>query len=149
MSQNHPGPGQGSAFSPDLSSIREFFKGDRFARHSAIELVDLAPGYARAKMDLQSFHHNGVGIVHGGAIFTLADFAFAVASNSHATLAVAINATISIVKATTEGVLWAEAREVSRSYRLGTYSVEVKNEVGELIALFQGTVYRKGDPLPL
>jgi acyl-CoA thioesterase len=92
---------------------------------------------------------NAVGIVQGGAIFTLADYAFAAASNSHGTVAVAVNANISFMKALSAGTLIAEAREVSKSYKLGTYTVEVKDEQGELVALFQGMVYRKQDPIPV
>jgi acyl-CoA thioesterase len=129
--------------------VRRFFDRDAFASHSGIELLEVGAGHARAKMVLQPFHHNGIGIAHGGAIFTLADLAFAAASNSHGTVAVAINATISIVKAAREGTLWAEAREVSRGHKVATYLVEVKDDAGDLVALFQGTVYRKSDPLPV
>ena len=121
---------------------------DQFAAHCNIELVSVSPGAAVAKLRLQPHHLNGVGIVQGGAIFTLADFAFAAASNSHGTVAVAINVNISFLKAVRTGVLWAEAREMSKNFKLGAYTVEVKDEAGELIALFQGMVYRKQDPLP-
>ena len=132
-----------------MESIKKFFDKDLFARHSGIELLEVSPGHARARMTLQPFHQNGIGIAHGGALFTLADLAFAAASNSHGTVAVAISASISIVKATREGTLWAEAREVARSFKVGTYVVEVKNDAGELVALFHGTVYRKSEELPL
>ncbi len=99
-------------------------------------------------MALQPFHLNGLSIAHGGALFTLADFAFALASNSHGTVAVAVNASISIMKATTEGTLWAEAREVSKNHRLGTYTVEIRDDAGDLVALFQGLAYWKSDPIP-
>jgi acyl-CoA thioesterase len=87
--------------------------------------------------------------VQGGAIFTLADFAFAAASNSYGTVAVAINVSISFLKATSSGVLVAEAKETSRNPRLGTYTVDVRDESGDLVATFQGMVYRKKDPLPV
>ncbi|MEI7729821.1 MAG: PaaI family thioesterase [Verrucomicrobiota bacterium] len=121
---------------------------DRFAALSNIELVEVSLGHARAKMTIQSHHHNGLGIVHGGAVFTLADFTFAAASNSHGTMAVAINASISIMKASKSGVLYAEAKEVSRNPKLGNYSVEIKDDQGELVALFHGLAYRKTDKLP-
>ena len=60
-----------------------------------------------------------------------------------------MSATLSIVKATREGTLWAEAREVGRSRKIGTYTVELKDDAGDLVALFQGTVYRKSEVLPL
>jgi len=63
-------------------------------------------------------------------------------------VAVAINASISFLKASSTGALTAEARELARNYKTGTYLVEVKNDQGELIAIFQGMVYRKQDKLP-
>jgi acyl-CoA thioesterase len=121
---------------------------DRFAKQCGIELVSVEPGRARTRMSITPEHLNGVGIVQGGAIFTLADFAFAAASNSHGTIAVAINVSISFLKATSSGVLVAEAKETSRNPKLGTYTVEVRDESGELVAVFQGMVYRKKDSLP-
>jgi acyl-CoA thioesterase len=130
------------------SSIQRFFKNDKFAERANIELVSVSPGQARAKMSLHPHHLNGYGTVQGGAIFTLADFAFAAASNSHGTVAVAINVSITFMKAGTTGTLWAEARELSRNFKLGSYTVEVKDDAGELVALFQGLVYRKSEKIP-
>ena len=125
-----------------------FLKRDHFAAHANIELLSITPGEARAKMAIRPCHLNGVGTVMGGAIFTLADFAFAAASNSHGTVAVAINVSISFLKAATTGTLWAEAREISKNFKLGSYTVEVKDDQGEMVALFQGMAYRKKDKLP-
>jgi acyl-CoA thioesterase len=131
-----------------MESVRRYFKGDKFAERANIELLSVAPGQARAKMTLHGHHLNGYGTVQGGAIFTLADFAFAAASNSHGTVAVAINVSITFMKAGREGTLWAEAREISRNYKLGSYTVEVKDDAGEMVALFQGMVYRKSEKIP-
>ena len=89
-----------------------------------------------------------MGTVHGGAIFTLADFTFAAAANSHGNVSVAIDANITFMKAGVSGTLWAEAREVSKNFKLGSYAVEVKNDQGDLVAQFQGLVYRKKEKLP-
>lgn len=129
------------------SDVERYFTLDRFARHLGITLVKTSPGYAKVKMIVGKDHLNGVGIVHGGAIFSLADCAFAVASNSHGTVALAINATISFFRATREGELFAEAREVARNPKLATYEVTVTDELGDIVALFQGTVYRKREEL--
>jgi len=126
-----------------MDKIRDFFKNDQFARHSGVELLDVSPGYAKARMNVQEFHLNGANMVHGGAIFTLADLAFAVASNSHGTLAVAINASIWYVRASSEGTLFAEAKEVSINPKLATYSIDITNDQGDMIATFEGMVYRK------
>ncbi|HEY5914855.1 MAG TPA: hotdog fold thioesterase [Verrucomicrobiae bacterium] len=129
--------------------IRKCLSQDRFAAHCGIELISVEPGCARVKMTVEPTHWNGLGTIQGGAIFTLADFAFAAASNSHGTIAVAINVNISFMKAVKTGTLWAVAREVSRSFKIANYTVEVKDDGDELVALFQGMVYRKKEPLPV
>jgi len=130
-----------------MEKIKEFFKRDKFAEHCGIKLLEVAKGYARAKMDIAGSHLNGVGTVQGGAIFTLADLTFAAASNSHGTVAVAINVNISFVKAVKKGALFAEAKETSINPKLGTYDVRVTDENGGLIAIFEGMVYRKEQKL--
>ena len=92
-------------------------------------------------------HLNGVDMAHGGAIFSLADLAFAAASNSHNRVSVAVNATISFHKAAREGALVAEAEEVALHPKLASYLVRVRDEQGDLIATFQGMTYRKNDSL--
>ena len=130
-----------------METIKRWMKNDKYAELSNLELISVSPGQARAKMTLHPHHLNGVGTVMGGAIFTLADFAFAAAANSHGTVAVAINVSISFLKAAKAGALWADAREISRNFKLGSYTVEVKDDQGELVALFQGMVYRKQDKI--
>ena len=98
-------------------------------------------------MKIEPHHLNGARTVHGGAIFTLADFAFAAASNSHGTLAMGINTSTSFVKAATHGTLYAEAQEQTKNPKLATYSVLVTDDSGETVAIFQGMVYRKGQPI--
>ena len=132
-----------------MDHLNRFFQNDRFAERANIELLSVSPGQARAKMTLHPHHLNGYGTVQGGAIFTLADFAFAAASNSHGTVAVAINVSITFMKAVATGTLWAEAREVSKNFKIGSYIVEVKDDQGELVATFQGLAYRKKDKLPV
>lgn len=123
------------------------FEQDKFAKTSGIELIEALPGYAKASMKICETHHNAVGIVHGGAMFTLADFAFAVASNTHGRVSLAINAEIAFFKALSVGTLSAVAKEISLNNKLATYLVEIKNEKEELIAHFKGTVYRKKETI--
>ena len=132
----------------DPDALKRFFKNDRFAGHADIELLSVSAGCATARMTLHPHHFNGVGTVHGGAIFTLADFTFAAAANSHGTVAVAINANITFMKAAKAGTLRAEAREMSKNFKIGSYVVEVKDDQGDLVAQFQGLAYRKQDRLP-
>ncbi len=84
--------------------LKEFFRRDQFAASCGIELLEVSPGGSKVSMKVEERHLNGLRTVHGGAIFTLADFAFAVACNSHGTVAVALNVNISFVKAAFPGM---------------------------------------------
>jgi len=130
-----------------MEAVRNFFKNDTFAEHIGIELLEVSEGRAKAKMEIKEHHLNGIDIAHGGAIFSLADLVFAVASNSHKTIALGINASISYLKAAASGTLIAEAKEVSLNPKLATYEVRVTDETDDIIAIFLGTVYRKKDKI--
>jgi len=132
----------------DLEALKRFFENDRFAASSGMRLLELRPGFARTSLEIEDRHLNSVGIVQGGAIFTLADLAFAMACNSGGKVAVAINTNLSFLKATRSGTLYAEATEVARSRKISTCTVQVTDKAGELVALFQGTAYIKEDPFP-
>lgn len=131
-----------------MQQLMQFFSAeDLFARHTGIELVDAGPGWAKVSMKIQPFHFNAAKTVHGGAIFTLADFAFAVASNSHGTLAMGINTSVNFVKAATSGTLHADAMEQAKGPKLASYSVMVTDDAGDVVAIFQGMVYRKKESI--
>ncbi len=130
-----------------MNDINKYLKSDLFARQLGIELLTVSPGKAKAKIKITQNHLNSAGTVHGGAIFALADFAFESASNSYGTLALGINVNISYFKAVSSGILYAEAKEISFNPKLATYLINITNERGDIIALFQGTVYRKKDKL--
>jgi acyl-CoA thioesterase len=131
-----------------MENIKKALAQDHFALETVgMELVEMAPGQAKVKMEVCSKHLNGLGTVQGGAIFTLADLALAAASNSHGTVAVLVNASVSYFKAISQGVLYAEAREESLKNKLATYTVRVTDGEQELIALMQATVYRKKEAL--
>ena len=127
----------------------DFFGGDRFAALAGVELLDVAPGRSTARLTVAPHHLNSVGIVQGGAIFTLADFAFAAACNAAGQAAVAVAMNLSCLKPTTAGVLVAEAVEISRSRRISVCTVRVVNQDDALVALFQGTASIRDDRLPV
>lgn len=128
--------------------IFEFLKGDKFALFAGVELVEVRKGYAKARMEIKPMHLNGGGVCQGGAIFTLADLAFAAAVNSHARLTLSIQTDIRFLQAESAGYLYAEAVEIDDRKRLSTCEVKVTNEKGELVATFNGTGYRKDMELP-
>lgn len=114
--------------------IIEFFKKDRFAVYNGIKLLQAEPGYAVAKLDITDNHLNGLDVVQGGAIFTLADLAFAAAANAHGQATLSINANINFFKSTPGKTLIAEAKEVSATNKIVNYNVDVFDEDRELLA---------------
>ncbi len=128
--------------------IKTFFERDRYAAHSGIDLMEVRKGYAKAQMPVKEFHLNGADSVQGGAIFTLADLAFAAAVNAYGNLSVSIQTSIYFHKGVGEGTLFAEAKEVKMGKNIGNFEVVVTNEKEELIATFIATAYRKNIEIP-
>ncbi len=113
-----------------------------------LKLEKVGPGLAEVSLTVQEKMLNAVRLRHGGVIFALADFAFAVAANSHGQVAVALSAHISYPAPARPGDrLIATAREVARTRRTGLYQVEVRREDGTLVALFTGNVFVRDDSL--
>jgi acyl-CoA thioesterase len=127
--------------------LKTFFSKDLFAAHVGIELLEAGNGRAVARLKLSRHHKNGLKMVHGGAIFTLADLAFAAAVNSRGRVAVAIHASISYIEAAQGEALIAEAQEISCGPKLAAYSIRITESSGKLIALFEGMAYRKKELL--
>ena len=126
--------------------LRDFFFNDEFAKTNGITIVDVSEGCGSAVMTVEKRHLNGVRSVQGGAVFTLADLAFALASNSRGNVSVGLNNYINYLLPAFEGdILTAEAKEVSRGRTIGTYEVKITNQKDELVAVFQGTAYIKKD----
>ena len=129
-------------------TIKDFFEGDKFAKLAGVELLETGCGYAKARMEIKPEHLNGGGVCQGGAIFTLADFAFAVATNSHAQLTFSITSNINFFQSEKSGYLYATAKEVFNHKKLANCEVQITNEEGELIATLNGNGYRKNVDLP-
>lgn len=134
---------------PELAKkcVEAMLAKDAFSRWLGIELLETAPGYSKVKMTVRSEMLNGFGVSHGGIAFSLADSCFAFASNTYGQIAVSIEASISYPVAVKSGdVLVAEAKELSRSKRLGFYDIVVRRTEPDLnnvvVAIFRGTVFR-------
>lgn len=124
-------------------TLKEYFGNDRFARLAGAKLLTVRPGYAKAAMPVTPDVLNASGIVQGGAIFTLADLAFAAAVNTHDNLTVSVNCNIAFLKCVGSGTLTAEAQELFDHRRLPFAQVRVTDQNNELIALFTSSGYRK------
>lgn len=129
--------------------LKEMATREPFARLLDIKVLEIKTGHAKVQATIGPEMLNIHGITHGGALFGLVDEAFELASNSHGTVAVALNLNITFFAPTgTEDVLIAEAREIYRTARTATYQIDVTKDKGKLIATCQALVYRKKDPLP-
>ncbi len=127
----------------DIKTARTFFANDRYAALTGVEIVETGKGFCKTSLKIEDKHLNAAHVVQGGAIFTLADLAFAIASNSHGQLALAINVNISYLSSVSSGMLYATATEVNEPNRLGAYDVLVTDDQERVIARFNGMVYRK------
>ena len=117
--------------SDNLDSIRHHFENDRFAAANGMRLLELRPGFAKTCLTVDERHMNNVGVVHGGAIFTLAAFAFGAASRTAGHSTVGVSTNISFLKPTRSGTLYADATEVSRSRKLSVCTARVTNDAKE------------------
>jgi acyl-CoA thioesterase len=132
-----------------LKAIRRWFDQEPYAMMMGMRLIDIGQGSSTVEMKLSEQMKNIFGVTHGGAVFSLIDGAFEAAANSHGTVAVALNVNVSYINPAMPGdTLIAQAKEFSKSRKISTYHIQVKNEKGVLIATCQAMAYRKKDPLP-
>jgi acyl-CoA thioesterase len=118
---------------------------DPLAHALGIRCTEAGPGRAIVTMTVAPEHRNFNGTCHGGVIFSLADTAFGLASNSHGVIAAGIDAHITYHVAVHPGdALTATATELSRSRRVAVYRIDVRRADQALVAGFTGTVYVTG-----
>ncbi len=131
--------------SPTSQIIDQMIAEDTFSQWLGIERLSEEPGYCQLRMKVRNEMLNGFGIAHGGITFSLADSAFAFASNSRGRHAVSIETAINhLAPVKADDVLTATATEQHLGNRLAHYQVIVSNQRAEKVALFKGVVYRKG-----
>ncbi|MCB0477175.1 MAG: hydroxyphenylacetyl-CoA thioesterase PaaI [Crocinitomicaceae bacterium] len=125
--------------------VDRMYEFDYFSQWLGIEKVMVDKGHVILKMKVTKDMLNGFGIAHGGITYSLADSALAFASNGRGVQSVSIETSINHIKPTREGdTLIADAKELNVTNKTGLYEVKVKNQDGELVALFKGMVYRTG-----
>jgi acyl-CoA thioesterase len=127
--------------------VNAYIQNDPFAQHMGAQVEITAPGHSRVSMTVTEEMINFHGMTHGAVVFALSDMAFAVASNSHGQTAVALNCSISFLRATKSGDrLVAEAHETSASRRTALYDITVRDKrTGDLVAKSQNLVYRRNE----
>ena len=121
---------------------------DKASQAMGIEIEIIEPGRATATMTVREDMVNGFNVIHGGLTFMLADTAFAFACNSYDEQTVAASAHIEFLRpAMVADELTATAAEDYRGRRSGYYTIEVRNQREELIALFRGRSTSNGKPV--
>jgi acyl-CoA thioesterase len=113
-------------------------------------LLEVDEGYAVAEMTYEpDTMANIYARAHGGAIFSLIDEAFQVACQTHGSIAVALNVTVTYISSPNETTrLRAVAREISKTRKTANYDIRVLDSTDRLIATCQALAYRTGKPLP-
>ncbi len=120
---------------------------DRFAAASGVQLLKMGQGEAYAQMTVTETHLNGAGVCQGGALFTLADLAFAAAVNSGGLVTVSTNSSITFLSSARKGdVLTAFAKE-EYHHKMPMCIVRVTNQEERLICVMTGSAYRRNIPL--
>ncbi len=118
-----------------LEFARELFARDLYATECTGAVIEAAePGHSVCTLAVEAKHRNAGGTVMGGAIFTLADFAFAVAANLNHLPTVAQSAQITYLTPGRGAQLRAEATCVRHGHTASFYRVDVTDETGTLVA---------------
>ena len=126
----------------DVDEARAYFEGDRFAVENGMSIDALGPDWSECSMAITDRHRNANGGVMGGAIFTLADFAFAAASNNVHRPTVGLQVSISFMSNTRGTRLIARARCRKDGRTTCVYNIDVVDDLGRDIAQFIGTGYK-------
>lgn len=128
----------------ELERAREFFSQDRFStQFMGIEIEAVQDGYARCSLALMDKHLNSVGDVMGGVLFTLADFAFAVAANLNQPLTVSLSCQVTFLSPPRGTRLVAEAKRVRSGFSTCYYSVEVRDDSDKIVTVVGVTGFIK------
>lgn len=128
--------------------VKRIMQQDLFSQWLGIEVLEIKEGYSKIKMTIRKEMINGLGIVHGGIAFSLADSCFAFACNNRNVLSVALDTSINFIKPVHVGdELTAEAKEIHNGKSTGLYHITISNQKNHVVALFKGTCFRTTRPL--
>ena len=121
---------------------------DLFSKWLGIQILEIKEGYSKTSMEVREEMINGLGIVHGGVTFSLADSTFAFACNNRNNLSVALDTSINFLKPVHVGdTLIAEAIEIHNGKSTGLYHITISNQRDHVVAVFKGTCFRTGKKL--
>ena len=119
----------------DIEKVREMFRKDRYATETGAVIDEIGDHYAKVSLTITEHHKNAVGGVMGGVYFTLADFAFAVASNWQKAGTVSINSDISFIGVPKSDKIIAETQLIKNGRSTCCYNVSVTDNIGTPVAM--------------
>ncbi len=132
-----------------MTLLERLNNGDRFASSIGAHLTEVKEGSAKAQLTVEERHLNGGGVCQGGAIYPLADLAFAAVTNSHGILSLGISNTITFLKSAQLGdTITAECNELLNHHKLPYCDIKITNQHGELLAVMTGLAYRMKKDFP-
>lgn len=115
---------------------------DKFARSIGVQVIEALPERAACKLEINENHLNGLGLVNGGVLFTIADYAMAVAANANGSSTVTLNSSIDFIKSASRGTIVAVATPVKTGRTISRYRVEVRlEENSDLLAVLSATSF--------
>lgn len=121
----------------NIEEVREYFKGDKFATDAGMVIDEIGDHSSVCSVVLDGRHCNAMGNVMGGVHYTLADFAFAVASNWQKTGVVGINNSIAYLSPVKGKKLIARATLIKDGRSTCVYSVDITDDLGTKVANVQ------------
>jgi acyl-CoA thioesterase len=122
--------------------VADLFASDAYASELGVSLKSVTDDELTVVLEVGERHLNFLGGGHGGMVFSLADCAFSLASNSAGPRAVAIDTHMVFTAGARAGdTLTAVATELSRGRTLASYHVKVTRQDGRVAGIFTGTVH--------
>ncbi|MDA0987388.1 MAG: hotdog fold thioesterase [Bacteroidetes bacterium] len=126
-----------------VKTVDKMMSNDAFSKWMKLKILEVKPGFCKLSAKITKQMLNGYFVCHGGILFSIADSAFAFASNSHGKISVSINSSLAIPNAAKVGdTIIAVAIEISKSNKIGNYDVKLINQKKIVVGIFKGTVYR-------
>lgn len=107
-----------------------------------IQIDELTDAHCLCSMKITEKMQNAAGGVMGGAIFTLGDFAFAVAANHRHRTTVAQQVSVNFLSGTRGQCLFARAVCKKDGKTTCVYNIDITDDLGRDIAQFIGTGYK-------
>ncbi|MCR5764278.1 MAG: PaaI family thioesterase [Treponema sp.] len=124
-----------SCTAEDLEKAREFFGSDTYAsKTTGIQIDEIGDHYAKCSLKITDAHKNAYGGVMGGAIFTLADYTFAVASNYNTVHTVSVSSQINFTGMAKGNTLIAESTLIKDGRTTCLYSIDISDELGTKVS---------------